>query len=580
MISFKLIIGFLFGLLITAIAVLGVIAYQNSRASNETSYWVKHTHEVLDKADEISSLYKDIQLESSGLLISGDLSFMMPYRKAREVIISQVDNLRSLTRDNTGQQARIDILEAQLNDLMVFSDSALLSYNRAYSVQKILGRVRSNKVFRTRIREVINGIKDEENRLLVIREKANKESIAAFEKTFFMMLSGIIVLLVTTFLSIRYNFNRRMRMQQKLKNANELFVKLFTESPVGLVISHCDNGVIVDCNKTYSELINYDRTDIIGKTAGMLKIWDNDEQRKKIIVDARVIGIVRDIEVQLTPHDKEPIWVSVSTQVIQIQDRQCLLSAIVDTTVHKRADEEVKKALATEVALNKMKSNFVTLASHEFRTPLTTILSSTFLLENYATGENHGKLAKHIARIKLSVNMLTAILDDFLSLTKIEEHRVEPRLEQLNLKEYLQAVCQSLANLAKPGQRIVYTHSGECDVCSDPVLLGNIVTNLVTNAIKYSPPNTTISVASSVNESIRLSVKDSGIGIPAEDQKHLFERFFRASNAGAVQGTGLGLHIMKHYVSMLNGTVQVNSELDKGTEINVTLQKVSQEAEV
>jgi signal transduction histidine kinase len=282
--------------------------------------------------------------------------------------------------------------------------------------------------------------------------------------------------------------------------------------------------------------------------------------------------------VQLTPKGKDSIWVSVSTQAIQIRDRQCLLSAVLDTTIHKRAEEEIKKALATEVALNKMKSNFVTLASHEFRTPLTTILSSAFLLENYTGDSSHEKVTKHIERIKLSVNTLTAILDDFLSLTKIEEHKVKPRFERLNLKEYLEGTCQNLKSLTKPGQRVVYTHSGECEVCSDPVLLGNIVTNLVTNAIKYSPPDTTINVASSVHQHIHLSVKDSGIGIPAEDQKHLFERFFRASNAGTVQGTGLGLHIMKHYVHMLNGAVQVTSELGKGTEVNVILQKVSHEA--
>jgi signal transduction histidine kinase len=114
-------------------------------------------------------------------------------------------------------------------------------------------------------------------------------------------------------------------------------------------------------------------------------------------------------------------------------------------------------------------------------------------------------------------------------------------------------------------------HDGVVDVETDPVFIGNIVNNLVSNAIKYSPENSLIRVSSAVNSTIQLSVEDSGIGIPEVDQKHLFERFYRASNAGTIQGTGLGLHIMRHYVEMLNGTVQIKSAPGKGTRVEIVL---------
>jgi signal transduction histidine kinase len=130
-----------------------------------------------------------------------------------------------------------------------------------------------------------------------------------------------------------------------------------------------------------------------------------------------------------------------------------------------------------------------------------------------------------------------------------------------------------MRTFAKPGQVIEYHHQGNKEVNTDPVLLTNIVSNLVSNSIKYSPEHTVIRVSSMANRKFHITVSDNGIGIPKEDQKHLFERFYRASNAGTVQGTGLGLHIMKQYVEMLDGNVALQSEVGKGTEVKVTLQK-------
>lgn len=237
----------------------------------------------------------------------------------------------------------------------------------------------------------------------------------------------------------------------------------------------------------------------------------------------------------------------------------------------KVAEDKVNRALAKEVELSRMKANFVTLASHEFRTPLTTILSSSFLIENYVAGPERARVVKHLAKIKTSVNNLTSILDEFLSVNRIEEGKIRTVTEWFNVKEHVENFCHDLQSMAKAGQRILYIHEGAEEAKTDPVMLGHMVKNLLTNSIKYSSEHSNIEVNVSIGDTIQLRVKDQGIGIPAEDQPHLFERFFRASNASAVQGTGLGLHIVKCYVDMLKGTIEVKSVLGAGTEVKVVL---------
>lgn len=570
MISFKAILGVLFALLVASIVGWGIVSFQNNNMSIETADRVRHTHEVLELTDEISSLYKDVQLESNAFFISTDSSLLRPYIDSKAKLIPRIEILRRLTKDNLGHQQRIDSLLHNITLLIAFTDSGFLKNEIHYESEVLNQRVKRGFQYRQDIRKILQSIKSEEQRLLGEREQDHKRSIAAFNKTFFLLLSGIGILLATTFFSIRYNFNRRIKAQEEQKMATELFTKLFYESPMGIVISRTDSGEIIDCNNAYTELVKYNKSELIGKTAVQLGILDTTAQRNEIISAVRKNGTSRDVDVQLKPKGSDPIWVSISMQSILVNNENCLLSAVLDMTAHKEAEETMKQALLSEIELNKLKSNFVTLASHEFRTPLTTILSSAFLLDNYAFGEYKEKVHKHVARIKGSVSLLTSILDEFLSLTKIEEGKVEAKKEWINLKETLDGLCANFKTLVKPGQKIIYKHTGEQEIYSDPVLLGNIVNNLVSNAIKYSDENDEIVISSLVNAKVHLSVKDSGIGISKSDQEHLFERFFRASNTGNVQGTGLGLHILKHYVEMLNGSIEVESEPGKGSEFKVT----------
>jgi len=212
------------------------------------------------------------------------------------------------------------------------------------------------------------------------------------------------------------------------------------------------------------------------------------------------------------------------------------------------------------------------MASHEFRTPLATILSSLSLIEKYLdTGEKE-KQKKHIDRIQSAINQLTEILNDVLSLSKLEEGKVSVKIEKTDLKEFTTQIIKELQNVAKNEQKINYSHVGRVQANVDKSIMKNILFNLISNAIKFSPEGKNIEVQTRLeNSHIELMVSDRGIGISEEDQKNLFERFYRGFNATNIEGTGLGLNIVAKYVELLKGSIDFNSELEKGTTFNISI---------
>lgn len=213
------------------------------------------------------------------------------------------------------------------------------------------------------------------------------------------------------------------------------------------------------------------------------------------------------------------------------------------------------------------------MASHEFRTPLSTILTSAYLLDKYNELSPDAKIDKHVKRIKGAVGGMKGILEDFLSLGRLEEGHVQTNIKMVTrafIDGMFKNLMQELDALLKNGQQIVYTNSVVTIVCMDTNLVTNILINLVSNAIKFSPENGIIKVASFVEDNnFIITVEDNGIGISEEDQQHLFERFFRAKNAINIQGTGLGLHIVSKYLELMNGRIEMKSKLNEGSTITI-----------
>lgn len=231
----------------------------------------------------------------------------------------------------------------------------------------------------------------------------------------------------------------------------------------------------------------------------------------------------------------------------------------------KQAEKDMINALHKERELNELKSRFVSMASHEFRTPLATILSSVSLISRYAHNNDHDKADRHLERVRNSVQNLTSILNDFLSLEKLEKGHVDCDAKEFDLRDLAISVNDEIMLMTKKGQTINLLYDGHESVVLDPQMMRNIMLNLLSNAVKYSPEDTVIEFNLHVNDKVMLVVQDQGMGIPEADQRHLFERFFRAKNASSIQGTGLGLNIVKRYADLMDGTIKFDSKEKSGT---------------
>jgi len=228
--------------------------------------------------------------------------------------------------------------------------------------------------------------------------------------------------------------------------------------------------------------------------------------------------------------------------------------------------------LQKEKELSEIKSRFVSMASHEFRTPLSTVLSSASLLSKYTSAEDQDKRTRHIEKIKGAVKHLNDILEDFLSLGKLDEGKVESHSSEFNLEAFLYDLVDEAKGLLKKDQHIHFMYQGAPEVLSDKKLLKNILVNLITNAIKFSPEDGIINMRADVDDGHGIIVvSDNGIGIPKADLEQIFSSFYRAANATNIQGTGLGLHIVKRFTELMGGSVNIDSELDRGTTVTINI---------
>lgn len=254
-------------------------------------------------------------------------------------------------------------------------------------------------------------------------------------------------------------------------------------------------------------------------------------------------------------------------------EAQEILVIVRNITATIRLENNLKRAQQKEKEFNILRSRFVTLASHEFRTPLSTILTSVFLLENYSGDDYEQEKLAYIDKIKRAVHSLTDLLNNFLAIGKLEEGKIKVELSDVEIKPFLEGLLQEVVSIKKVRQDITFKLESDHEwITTDKQLLRHIVVNLLTNAIKYSPPQETIRVDAKVsNDTLMVRVEDRGTGIPEHEQSQIFKRFFRGQNAANIDGTGLGLNLVKKYVRLLKGTIQFTSEVNKGSTFTVRI---------
>lgn len=393
---------------------------------------------------------------------------------------------------------------------------------------------------------------------------------------------------------------------QQNSNESHRYEALYNHASLGIVITN-SSGIIISANPFALKLFGYTISELLDQPIETLlpkRYHSKHVHHRNDFIHkpkSRPMGTGMDLFAAKKDNTEFPVEVSLGNY--EINGDKTVIAFISDISIRKEAEaeiiklndqlestveqrtreltfalhqleqskEELSKSLVKEKELGELKSRFVSMASHEFRTPLSTVLSSAYLIEKYTATEDQPKREKHIHRIISSVSMLTDILNDFLSVGKIEEGKIQVRVSELNMTELVTAVAVEMENNLKGSQKIKHQHEGSSIVLLDPSLMKHIIMNLVSNASKFSPETSFIEIKTAVTDKqITLSVKDHGMGISKEDQKHLMERFFRGANAGNIQGTGLGLHIVAKYAELMNGKVECKSELEKGTEFIIT----------
>jgi len=391
-------------------------------------------------------------------------------------------------------------------------------------------------------------------------------------------------------------------------------------------------GIIQFCNHSIEEILGYQPEDLKSKNVSILMGYPHQGKHDGYLHQhnttgiKKIIGIGREVIAIHKNGDKVPVRLNVSPLEIDGQNlymgmlydltnqhslkkhianinssleaeiearnqelsnaleeltknRLVLEQKIIETQLAEEqllaAQKDIEKALRKERELNELKTRFISTASHEFRTPLSSILSSASLIERYTTTETNDKRLKHINRIKSSVQNLTEILNDFLSLSKMEEGKVAQGRQLFNLEEAISNVVEEMSVSAKTGQLFDYQHSGNNNLIhSNLQSVKNILINLLSNAIKYSGEQSCIYIRSTIDDhNILIEVQDEGMGIPPEQQPFLFTRFFRADNVTAIQGTGLGLFIVQKYLENLNGSISFTSKLNQGTTFSINIPK-------
>jgi PAS domain S-box-containing protein len=350
-------------------------------------------------------------------------------------------------------------------------------------------------------------------------------------------------------------------------------------------------GIIKHVNNNFCKISKYSKEELLGQDHRIInsgyhskefirnlwvtiangKIWRGELRNKA--KDGTIYWVDTTIVPFLNDEGKPYQYLAIRSDITQrkLAEEQLLRANEDLENKVKERTLELTHALEKEKELNEMKSRFVSIASHEFRTPLSAILSSTSLIDHYVTPDQEEKRRKHIDRIKSSVKNLTSILDDFLSLEKLEQGKVEAHNSEFNLKDFIQDAIDEIDGMLKrKNQHVEFIYQGEEEVYQDKKILRNVLLNLLSNAVKYSQDGKTVYVTTTVKSGkANIAVKDEGIGIPAEAQKKLFDKFFRAKNATNIQGTGLGLNIVKRYVELLDGDIAFVSKENEGTTFTV-----------
>ncbi|MUU79684.1 sensor histidine kinase [Winogradskyella endarachnes] len=390
----------------------------------------------------------------------------------------------------------------------------------------------------------------------------------------------------TYILALVKDITERKKAEQELSH----WANIFNESLNEIYIFDCETYLFTDVNVGAQNNIGYSLEELKLLTPLDIKPHFNREQftnKLKPLVDGKEDKLI--FETQHQRKDGSTYPVEIHLQLSILGNKKVFVAIILDITERKNYTEklestvekrtsELKNALAKEQELNELKTKFLSLVSHEFKTPLSGILTSTMLLKKYTLTEQQERRDKHIKTISDKVHYLNNILSDFLSVERLEQGKIKYSPSTFKVSKVVNEVIYNANMLLKDGQQINYPEGIDgYFLHQDEKIVELSLSNIVHNAIKYSSENTIIDISIIQDESkTTFKVKDNGIGIPKKDQKNIFNRYFRAENALLTQGTGIGLNIVKDHLKNLKGIIYFESEPNKGTIFTIELPNIAE----
>lgn len=387
--------------------------------------------------------------------------------------------------------------------------------------------------------------------------------------------------LITNFIGIQNDITERKKLEQEKNH----LAKIFEESLNEIYVFDAESLKFINVNHGAQINIGYSMEELLSMTP--LDIKPNFSQAKfRKEIGTLEKDTIDKIEFETVHRRKSGTTypVNVHLQRSKLGNKSVYVAIILDITEQKNytemlektvkiRTEELQTALAAEKDLNELKTKFLSMVSHEFKTPLSGILTSTMLLRKYKSTDQQDKREKHIDTISDKVHYLNTILNDFLSVEKLEKGKVNYKFTNFKISKVLNEVIYNANMLLKNGQKINYPENiDDISLFQDEKILELILSNLIYNAIKYSSENTIVDINISQNETRTIfKIKDNGIGIPKKDQKNIFNRYFRAENVLLMQGTGIGLNIVKDHLENLNGSITFESIEHKGSTFTIEL---------
>lgn len=371
---------------------------------------------------------------------------------------------------------------------------------------------------------------------------------------------------------------KREEAELALKDS-ETRLRSVVNSSLDAIITIDEAGMVTDWNHQATDLFGYSRSETMGKDLSALIVPEKYRQAhrqgmKHFLKTGEGPVLNRRIEVHGQHRDGSYFPIELSILPVRMNKSYLFTAFVRDITLRKKAVDDMEQALQKQKELNELKSRLIAMTSHEFRTPLTTIQSSMDLISFLLEKENIGskdKVEKNFERITFELSRLNNMVNNILMTGKIEAGQLSFHPEPTDIMELCQKVVHQSFSHQRDGRTVDISVSGKpFPVNIDRNIYIHIITNLLSNAFKYSENrgNPQLGITYTDTE-MQLKVKDTGIGIPEEDQARLFESFFRAGNSGAIKGNGMGLAIVKQFVELHNATISVESQLNKGTNFTI-----------